>query len=1063
MTTLRRTTTLLRAISAALVLVALVVGVPFLLVATVGNPIPDYWRWNRPLTTDAILGVLAGVAWLFWVQVSVCVLVELVAEIRIATGRSADWLNRIPGTFGGQQAVARTLIQAVVAVGLTTTTTATGWAPRAEAAASTPIPQTAPTPPTAAAPPSTIPHDPQPVTRTQLAQMTCVTVEKGDTLWSIAETHLGSGERWREIAELNDGRTMSDGTRFHDAGTILPGWELLIPTAKGTADHRGIAVRPGDSLWKIAEREYGDGSLWPRIYAANDSTIETPNLIHPGQPLVIPGAPPEARSQDQGPAPEPPRHSSATEPRHQSSTEPIGPRDPEQPPPLQPSVAPTTEPTPDSTATPTPAAHADDRHASVEETLLRALLGGGGLLAAGMLTVYLGRRRTQYHDRRSGRMVPRTAPDLVEAETSVRIAAAESSEGGPAVDFIDRALRELAQSAESLGFALPDVRAARVDADRLDLHLTVPASDPPEPWLASTDDAVWSISRLHDPAPSERVPPYPTLVTLGTDDAGGTWLVDLESAGLVQITGDTVVGTDVLRFIAAQLALCPWADTEDVTLTGFGEELVTINYGRLTHDPTLRIQDLAKSARHMAEIQAHGTDVLATRVNAGGGNGWMPMVLLATLEAEDTVAAADTAAYVEEAARIRGRSATALVLATPSSLTDGGLSLTAHRDGSLSTPWATLEANRLGAEDAVTLREMFADADTEGDEPIPPATHPDGTSGSTDQAGALVPELTEERCGTGDPESLLPLPDERYLAAAATTEADLAALAPAVPSSERTKMIAADPTLDADLADWADPACPRPKLRVIGPVELHAAGEQTNGVQRRPAYFAELAAYLACRPDGATPDQMATAFGLQHNSLHSRVGELRKWLGTKSGSDAEYLPNSMATQARRTRGHAVYQLDGLLCDADLFRRLRARGEARGPHGIDDLRYALELVAGEPFAQQRTGRYAWLVETPLDHFLTAAIVDVAHVLATHGLANQDPRLAAWAAERAISAVPADDKPRLDLSRAMEALGDPEGAQRYLARQVSNRSDDDRAPLDPSARTKQVLDQRDHRRR
>jgi nucleoid-associated protein YgaU len=31
------------------------------------------------------------------------------------------------------------------------------------------------------------------------------TVQKGDTLWSIAQRHLGNGKRWREIVELNPG------------------------------------------------------------------------------------------------------------------------------------------------------------------------------------------------------------------------------------------------------------------------------------------------------------------------------------------------------------------------------------------------------------------------------------------------------------------------------------------------------------------------------------------------------------------------------------------------------------------------------------------------------------------------------------------------------------------------------------------------------------------------------------------------------------------------------------------------------------------------------------------
>ena len=120
MTAIRRAGILLRGLSAAAILVALVAGVPALLVGTVGNPIPDQSTWTSPLTTGALLGVLACVAWVFWAQLVICVIIELIAEVRLATGRSADWLSRVPGTFGGQQAFARTLVQAVVAVGITT-------------------------------------------------------------------------------------------------------------------------------------------------------------------------------------------------------------------------------------------------------------------------------------------------------------------------------------------------------------------------------------------------------------------------------------------------------------------------------------------------------------------------------------------------------------------------------------------------------------------------------------------------------------------------------------------------------------------------------------------------------------------------------------------------------------------------------------------------------------------------------------------------------------------------------------------------------------------------------
>lgn len=51
---------------------------------------------------------------------------------------------------------------------------------------------------------------------------------------------------------------------------------------------RSYTVAAGDSLSKIAQREYGDASQWRRIFEANRSTISNPDLIHPGQVLTIP-------------------------------------------------------------------------------------------------------------------------------------------------------------------------------------------------------------------------------------------------------------------------------------------------------------------------------------------------------------------------------------------------------------------------------------------------------------------------------------------------------------------------------------------------------------------------------------------------------------------------------------------------------------------------------------------------------------------------------------------------------------------------------------------------------
>ncbi|MGH2786564.1 MAG: LysM peptidoglycan-binding domain-containing protein [Actinomycetota bacterium] len=50
----------------------------------------------------------------------------------------------------------------------------------------------------------------------------------------------------------------------------------------------------GESLWSIAGRWLATDDpgriarYWPRIHRANRSTIADPNLIHPGQVLVMP-------------------------------------------------------------------------------------------------------------------------------------------------------------------------------------------------------------------------------------------------------------------------------------------------------------------------------------------------------------------------------------------------------------------------------------------------------------------------------------------------------------------------------------------------------------------------------------------------------------------------------------------------------------------------------------------------------------------------------------------------------------------------------------------------------
>jgi len=47
-------------------------------------------------------------------------------------------------------------------------------------------------------------------------------------------------------------------------------------------------VKKGETLWKIAEHYYGDGSLYKQIFEANRDVLKDPNLIQVGQKLRIP-------------------------------------------------------------------------------------------------------------------------------------------------------------------------------------------------------------------------------------------------------------------------------------------------------------------------------------------------------------------------------------------------------------------------------------------------------------------------------------------------------------------------------------------------------------------------------------------------------------------------------------------------------------------------------------------------------------------------------------------------------------------------------------------------------
>jgi len=59
-------------------------------------------------------------------------------------------------------------------------------------------------------------------------------------------------------------------------------------SASDEGGERVYTVVSGDTLWRIAERQYGNGSHYMKIFEANTDVLEHPDHIQPGQKLRIP-------------------------------------------------------------------------------------------------------------------------------------------------------------------------------------------------------------------------------------------------------------------------------------------------------------------------------------------------------------------------------------------------------------------------------------------------------------------------------------------------------------------------------------------------------------------------------------------------------------------------------------------------------------------------------------------------------------------------------------------------------------------------------------------------------
>lgn len=146
-------------------------------------------------------------------------------------------------------------------------------------------------------------------------------VKPGDTLWSIAEEKYGSGFEWYRIADANkitDSTQLEEGTTLSipqmeessdtnetavmeeggddmkvemspEASNVTSSENSEQPVISQTTDvisGDSYVIKPGDDLWDIAVRAYGDGYKWVDIATSNN--LENPDLIHADNTLKLP-------------------------------------------------------------------------------------------------------------------------------------------------------------------------------------------------------------------------------------------------------------------------------------------------------------------------------------------------------------------------------------------------------------------------------------------------------------------------------------------------------------------------------------------------------------------------------------------------------------------------------------------------------------------------------------------------------------------------------------------------------------------------------------------------------
>ena len=714
------------------------------------------------------------------------------------------------------------------------------------------------------------------------------------------------------------------------------GWRLRIPDLDdGLARDGGrlVTVRRGDTLSAIAERELGAAARWTDIFHVNRAQLRDPDELAVGMRLMLPQ----------------PTKKTATKPTANDRDQH---RRAESPPPVPNHPAPPTEPSASAGQPTNTSPAADTNTAPTADVSAAALAGVGGLLAAGVIGGLAWRRRIQLQTRPPGRRIVHPPPPALATEVALG-----QRQRPMSLRTLDLAIRAIGAHCKDSDIAPPPLQLALIGENEIELRMQEACSDAPvgftvrgRSWFLAQTDVGYLKSV---PGLSEAARPWPALVTLGRDEDARLVLGDLESFGLLELPGGDsgFPAADLLAAMAVELSFSPWADEMILTLVG-GDERLPEALGKhnvlCTDDCDALLDRLEQRAAGQREHRRHPV-ISQHRIDLDLADPWAPEIILV----EQPLTAAQNARLC------------ALVDAEPK------VTLAAVVVGPVTGAAWSLRGDGSSAERTVVLEPSGLSLSPQWLEPPELTAVVDliETTGTDDTTAA--PWWSDVGVQPDPP------PDNvTYLDSRSTTWGTAG-------TAERALIMEA--AMDPNRAVH------HPTLQLLGPIELLGA---TGTVPTRAAkQCLEYCAWLLENP-GRTAQAMVAALAVAEGTRRSNMSRLRSWLGASPDGDA-YLPD--AYTGRITLHPAVSS------DWQRLQILTSTGVNRA--GDDSLQAALELVRGAPLADAAPGQWHWAEELRTD--MISCVRDIGVELADRALLAGDVERARWAAARALLVAPGDE--------------------------------------------------------